>query len=125
MKTIPQISDAELEVMKVLWQSSPKTSAQIVQDVAARQDWKPKTVQTLITRLVTKEALRVENPGEKPFFYSPLVSEEQYQDYANQSFLKRLYNGSLNLMLSSFVKQQSLTQEEIDQLKQILEEGKS
>lgn len=125
MKNMPQISEAELEVMKVLWADSPKTSAQIVQALEGKNDWKPKTIQTMITRLVNKGAITVEKPTAKVYLYAPLVTQEQYQAYANQSFLKRLYNGSLNLMLTSFVKEQSLTQEEIDELKQILEKGKS
>lgn len=125
MKNMPQISEAELEVMKVLWADSPKTSAQIVQALEGKNDWKPKTIQTMITRLVNKGAITVEKPTAKVYLYAPLVTQEQYQSYANQSFLKRLYNGSLNLMLTSFVKEQSLTQEEIDELKQILEKGKS
>ena len=117
---IPQISESELEVMKVLWKESPQSSGQIVDSLSTCTEWKPKTIQTLITRLMTKGAISAQKNG-KAYLYSPVVSEEAYKAEANQNFLSRLYNGSINLMLASFVKEKSLTKSEIEELKQILE----
>lgn len=122
MKTIPQISDAELEVMKILWELRDATSTQIVEKLAVISDWKPKTIHTLIARLVAKEAVIAKKIDGKSYLYSPNVNEEDYKSYANKSFLQRLYNGSLNLMLASYVKEQKLSREEIDELKKLLDE---
>lgn len=122
MKANYQISEAELEVMKVLWDLKEATSAQIVYKLTATTDWKPKTIQTLITRLVSKKAIRAENTGGKAFLYLPNISLEEYRIYANDSLLKKMYNGSLNLMLASFIKDQKLSPEEIDYLKKLLDE---
>ena len=122
MKFIPQISEAELEVMKVIWELSETTSAQIVERLTRTTEWKPKTIQTLIKRLVNKKALKAEKTDSKAFLYSPLVSESDYKAYANQSFLQKFYNGSLNLMLTSFIKERKLSKSEIDRLKKLLDE---
>ncbi len=121
MKKIPQISESELEVMKILWELGQATSSQIVERLTQTTDWKPKTIQTLITRLVAKEAVRVEDIKAKAFIYFPNVDEEEYRSYANKSFLQKIYNGSLNLMLASFIKEQMLTKNEIEELKKLLD----
>ncbi len=117
-----QISEAELEVMKVLWKINNGTSGQIIEILEQETDWKPKTIQTLITRLVSKEAIDVDKTNKKSYIYSPKISEKEYKEYANESFLKKLYNGSINLMLSSFIKERKLTKEDINDLKRLLEE---
>lgn len=122
MKTIPQISEAELEVLKILWELGEATSAQIVDKLTPATDWKPKTIQTLITRLAAKKALGTEKINGKAFLYFPLVSEEEYKAYANTTFLQKLYNGSVNLMLASFIKEQKLTRAELDSLRKLLDE---
>jgi BlaI family penicillinase repressor len=122
MKTIPQISEAELEVMKILWELNKATSTQIVDKLLEISDWKSKTIHTLITRLVSKEAVTAEKIDGKSYMYSPNISEEDYKRHANRSFLQKLYKGSLNLMLASFIKEQKLSKEEIDELKKMLDE---
>lgn len=122
MMQLPQISDAELEVMNVLWEKGSATSAQIVEALVPASGWKPKTVQTLITRLVAKHAVQAERTDGKAYRYTPLVPQKEFQAKANQSFLTKIYNGSLKLMLASFVKEQKLTARELEELKAILEE---
>ncbi len=121
MKTTYQISEAELEVMKILWELGEATSAQLVERLTQTTDWKPKTIQTLITRLTVKEAIKTEKINGKSFIYFPNVSEEEYKADANKSFLQKLYNGSLNLMLASFIKEQKLSKSEIEELKKLLD----
>lgn len=122
MKTIPQISEAELEVMKALWELQEATSTQIVDKLTGSSAWKPKTIHTLIARLVAKEAVKAVRLDGKSYLYSPHISEQEYKSYANQSFVQKLYNGSLQLMLASFMKEQRLSPKEIDELRKILDE---
>ena len=122
LKNIPQISDAELEVMKVLWELHDSTSTQIVEKLAETSEWKPKTIHTLIARLVGKDAVIAKKIDGKPYMYSPNVNEKDYKIHASKSFLQRLYNGSMNLMLASYVKEQKLTREEINEFKKLLDE---
>ena len=122
MKELPQISESELEVMKVLWELGRATSSQIVDRLLRTTEWKPKTIQTLIARLTAKGAIKAEKTETKAFLYSPLVSQGEYRDHASKSFLQKVYNGSLNLMVASFIKERKISQAEMDSLKKLLEE---
>jgi BlaI family penicillinase repressor len=125
MKPIPQISESELEVMKVVWRLGQAGSSQIIKELTETTEWKPKTIQTLITRLVEKGAIKAEKStttGTKAFVYSPLVDEAEFKARASESFLQKMYNGSVNLMLASFVKQQKLTKKDFDELKKLLKD---
>ena len=117
-----QISEAELEIMKVLWQIEKGSSGQIIDKLQTTTDWKPKTIQTLITRLVAKEAIAVDKSNKKMYIYRANIQENEYKNYASESFLGKLYNGSINLMLSSFIKDKKLSKEDINELKKILDE---
>lgn len=123
MEEIPKISDAEWEVMKVLWVSSPMTANDVIQVLEANKDWNPKTVRTLITRLVEKNALGYTQQG-RIYSYYPLVNEDECMRYETQSFIRRIYGGSLKPMLVNFLRDEKLTQEDIDELKSILEKRK-
>lgn len=116
------ISESELEVMKILWKVNEATSAQIIELLKDKSDWKPKTIQTLITRLVSKEVVNVDKSNKKSYIYSSNISEEEYKNYASKSFLEKLYNGSINKMVLSFVKDKKLSKDEIDELRDILKD---
>lgn len=73
MTELPKISEAEWDVMKVLWQFSPQTAAGIIENLGRNKRWKPKTVKTLISRLVAKKALGFHTEN-RSYRYYPLVS---------------------------------------------------
>lgn len=114
MKPIPQISDAEYKVMKTVWAHAPISTPQVTKLLAAQNDWSPKTVQTLLSRLVKKRALTYEKHG-RAFFYTPLVKEE------TASFLNRFYDGCFSSLVSNFLQEDRLTAREIRELKEILD----
>ena len=116
-----QISEAEIEVMKVLWEAGDMSAKEIITEIEKTNNWKPKTIQTLITRLVAKGAVSAEKKDAKSYLYSAAVKREEYERYANKNFIKKLYNGSLNLMLASFIKDEKLSKEDIQEIKNILE----
>lgn len=122
MKPLPQISEAELEVMKVLWEAGEATSSEIVGKLEPTTEWKPKTIQTLITRLVAKEAVKSEKITGKIFKYSPCITEREYKSQANESFLSKVYNGSMKLMMMNFIKDNKLSKRDIEELRQMLDE---
>lgn len=119
-----QITDAEFCVIKALWKNEPCTSAEIVNEVSKQQDWNDKTIRTLINRLVSKGAVKAEKTRTKAFTYSSLISEKDYMNVENKNFLNKLYGGSVKLMLASFVENNNLSDEEIQNLKNILEGNK-
>jgi len=120
MKT-PNITAAEWEIMKLMWQKAPQTSAEVVQALSKTTDWSPKTIRTLVKRLVVKGALKFEQIG-RVYSYSPTVEEKDCAVAEAQSFLKRIYGGAFEPMLANFLDAQVLSDEEIEKLKQIIEE---
>lgn len=89
MKPLPQISEAEYEVMRIVWQNAPVSTNEIVERLEKTTSWNPKTIQTLIKRLVTKRALTYEKEG-RMFVYTPLVAENEYVSQESSSFLKNI-----------------------------------
>lgn len=122
MGTLPQITEAEFEVMKIVWKYAPISTNEITEKLTRTTDWSPKTIQTLIKRLVTKKALSYEKQS-RMFVYTPLVGEREYLDQKSTSFLKRYYNGDITAMLSSYVENDRLSEAEIDTLRSILSGG--
>lgn len=120
MKQLPQISDAEYEVMKVIWKYAPINTNQVVEKLASSSSWSPKTIQTMLLRLVKKQAISKEKQG-RIFVYMPLVQEEEYRTGASRKFLDRFYDGALGSMVLNFIQQQQLSSEEIQELKEILD----
>ena len=121
MKEIPKISEAEWDVMKVVWANSPCTSNQIIEALEDNKAWKPKTIKTLISRLVNKNVLGFKEEGRRYLYYF-LISENECVEVENQTFLSKVYNGALKTMLVSFIKESDLTREDIEELKRILDE---
>jgi BlaI family penicillinase repressor len=94
MSTLPQISEAEFEVMKVVWKHAPISTNEITDRLVKTTSWSPKTIQTLIKRLVNKRALTYEKQS-RVFVYTPLVQENEYIGHESNSFLERYYNGDI------------------------------
>ncbi len=123
MKQVPAISDAEWEVMKFVWDRAPVTTNDVVDALTAASDWKPKTVMTLLNRLVKKRALGFVKRG-RVYEYRPLVRQEDCARLEGQSFLQRVYGGQLKPMLAGFLRQARLSDDDIKELKRILDERK-
>ncbi len=120
---LPKISDAEWQVMKVAWEKYPLTSSEIIEALKSKTKWKPKTVHTLIGRLVEKRAL--EAVKKQGFYeYHPLVTKDECRRDETESFLQKVYDGSFALLLASFAREEKLSREEIQELKRILEENR-
>lgn len=119
MKALPQISEAEFEVMKIVWKDAPISTNEITERLVRTTTWSPKTIQTLIKRLVTKGALTYEKQS-RVFVYTPLVKESEYIGRESSSFLKRFYGGDFTAMLSSFLENDRLSEDEIDTLQSLL-----
>ncbi len=124
MNTTPSISEAEFQVMKVIWGKSPVSTTEVVTELEKTTDWKPKTIQTLLSRLVKKDVLSFKRE-DRVFVYTPLVKESDYLSQESDSFLKRFYNGTLNAMVVNFLDQDRLSDDEIERLREILEKRAS
>jgi BlaI family penicillinase repressor len=121
MKTVPRISEAEWAVMKVVWEKHPAAAHEVIAALASQEgSAHPKTVRTLLGRLVKKKALGYRKEG-RGYRYWPLVTEKDCQTAASRSFLERVFGGSLRPMLAHFVEHEKLSPEEIRELKRLLD----
>lgn len=122
MSKTPRISETEWEVMKVLWSRHPLSAQNIIDTLAAQDDWHPKTVKTLLNRLVKKRALGFKKEG-RAYFYRPLVAEADCVAAESESFLDRVFGGSLKPMLAHFADTRRLSSTEIAELKRLLKKS--
>ncbi len=120
MKKTPQVSEAERVVMQVLWSESPLTANQIIARLNGKVKWNPRTIRTLISRLLNKQALDFDKEG-KEYRYSPTVTEQQCTRHERVSFLKRVYGGATKPMLAAFIEDAKLSKTDIAELKAMLE----
>jgi BlaI family penicillinase repressor len=121
MKHIPRISDTEWELMRVVWAHHPISAAEIIERlIATDSTWHPKTARTLLARLVQKQALDYETQG-RTYVYEPRVTERECVAAASESFVERVFGGSLQPMLAHFVEQRRISKRELTELQQILE----
>lgn len=123
MKELPKISEAEWEVMKLLWKVNPLTSEKIIASLAEENNWSTQTIKTFITRLIKKGAIGFEKTG-RVYNYYPLVSEDECIKSENNFFLNKVYNGALNILLSKFLEDDNLSIDEIEKLENLLKEKK-
>ena len=120
MKQIPKISESEWQIMKMLWAKSPSTANEIVEALSATTTWKPKTIKTLLNRLVKKQAIGYEKKS-RQYHYYPLVDQAKCIGAESRSFLRRVYNGATKPMLAAFLENEDLSPADIKDLKQILD----
>ncbi len=119
MDKLPQISEAEFEVMKVVWKYAPINTNEVTEKLTQTTNWSPKTIQTMLKRLVAKKALTYEKQS-RVFVYTPLVKEEEYIRQESNSFLKRYYDGNIASMLASYLEDDKLSDTEINTLRHLL-----
>lgn len=120
MQKLPQISEAEYEVMKVIWQFAPISTNDVTEKLTSTTDWKPKTIHTLLKRLTEKKVITYEKKS-RVFVYSPLIKHDDYVRHQSHSFLKRFYDGNFASMFVSYLDNEDLSEKDMSQLKEILE----
>lgn len=123
MNNIPKISESEWEVMKLLWNKNPLTSEEIIESLREDNNWTKQTIKTFIIRLTKKGAIGYEKEG-RIYKYYPLVDEKDCRKYENKSFLQKVYSGSLGVLISNFLEEETLSTNEIEELEKILKEKK-
>ena len=118
---MPRVSDTEWEVMRIIWGKHPVTGNEVIERLMAIDpSWHPKTVRTLLARLVRKQALGYEATG-RTYVYSPRVSEQECIATASESFLDRVFGGSLRPMLAYFAERRKITREDLEEMRKMLD----
>ena len=118
---MPNIFDAEWEIMKVFWEkNSPCTANEVVEIMSQYTKWKPNTIKTLISRLVKKQAVGFKEEG-RLYLYFALVPQADMIKAESKSFLQRVFGGAVKPMLVNFLQEEKLSPQEIEELKRLLE----
>lgn len=118
-KNIPSISESEWEIMNVLWDKAPQTANDIILSLQESTAWKPKTIRTLLDRLVQKDVVSV-NKDQRVYTFYPLYSQEECQRAETKSFINRIYGGTMKSMLVQFIHEDNLSDDDINELRSIL-----
>ena len=121
MKKLPAISDAEWDVMKVVWDHGPLSSGDVVKQLADEKQWKPRTVKTLLARLVKKGAVASSEADGGKFLYTAKVARDALARREAKGFLARVFDGAVAPALVHFVRDADLTPQQIQELKKILD----
>jgi BlaI family penicillinase repressor len=113
-----KITGSELEVMKLLWRAEDALPVtEIREKLQKSKGWEPATIKTLVGRLVSKGVVCQEKRN--VFYYSPLITEKEYSAWATEDLITRLYNGSARDLVAALVNSDGLTQEDLDELRQM------
>ncbi|MBD3654018.1 BlaI/MecI/CopY family transcriptional regulator [Kangiella sp.] len=118
-----RVSEAEKNVMDILWQESPLTSTEVVERLQT-QDWSEKTVKTFLNRLVKKGVVIFQKDGRR-YLYSPAIERDEFLADESESFLDKVFKGNIKELLATFVDNKQLSKEELDYLKSLLEDKES
>lgn len=120
MKNLDRMGNSEAEIMKILWKNAqPMTAPEICRELEEKFSWSRSTILTLIRRLVDKGFAACEK--KEIYSYSPLVTEEEYQNYNTSNFIDRIYGGSVKNLLSALCRANTLSQKDIEELQEYLD----
>ncbi len=117
------LSAAEWQIMECLWEHSPRTLMEIVRALTPATGWSKSTIVTMVTRLEAKGALR-HTEGARARLYSPTVLREQAALQETESLLRRVYRGSVGLLVNTMADGRGLTEEDLQALSAILERAR-
>ena len=119
-----QISDAEWQVMKIIWMQGEQTSTDLIRVLAERFDWSKSTIQTLLARLVEKECLTRRKEG-KFFVYSALLTLDQSRDLLVQDIKDKVCSRRIKNLLADLIMECDFTQADLEYLEAVISEKKS
>lgn len=122
-KTV-SLSNSEWRIMENLWEQHPKTATQLIKAMEAETGWAKSTTKTLLKRMEQKGCIAYRD-GEKAREYYPLLKREEAVESETSSFLNRIYNGSLGLMVNTLVKKRDIPEEEMEVLYRIIQEART
>ena len=118
-----QISDAEWQVMKIIWMQGEQTSTDLIRILAERFDWSKSTIQTLLARLVEKECLTRKKEG-KSFVYSALLTLDQSRDLLIKDIKDKVCSRRIKNLLADLIMECDFTLADLEDLEAVISEKK-
>ncbi|WP_122644215.1 BlaI/MecI/CopY family transcriptional regulator [Luxibacter massiliensis] len=119
MEKLPQISEAEYEIMKIIWADSPISTNEVCEKVPKVHNWSNKTIHTLLSRLTAKHVISYEQRG-RMYYYYPIISQKKYLSQENHLFLDRFYNGKAETLLSSLLSSSQLSNADLEKMYELI-----
>lgn len=119
-----QISDAEWQVMKIIWMQGEQTSSDLIRVLAERFDWSKSTIQTLLARLVEKECLTRKKEG-KSFVYSALLTLDQSRDLLVRDIKDKVCSRRIKNLLADLIVECDFTLTDLADLEAVISEKKT
>lgn len=117
-----KISDAELEVMKILWREKRSVSFSDIRiELNNKMGWEKSTIATLLRRLLKKGAISLQ--AREIHYYTPNISKEEYTRFEEKSWIDKLYEGSAKNFVAALCQSGELTEADIDELKMFFRMG--
>ena len=117
------LSDGEWKLMKLLWENYPMTLGDMVEAMQDDTAWSKGTIFTMLRRMNTKGVIRMDDSGRYQQYY-PVLQKEEAEQAETRSFLERVYDGSVGMMLSAMAHDRKLSKSEIDELYKIIQEAR-
>lgn len=114
------ITEAELEIMNVLWKTKEPMTAHQVSDALKSKKWKYSTIATLFSRMADKGTVTYERRG-RFFYYTPAVDEKEYKAYETKNFISNLYNGSVKSLVASLFESKQMSDDDIEEIRKLFE----
>lgn len=118
MKNQISISDAELPMMKALWERGTLSSSEIFEGMSGNAN----TLKTLLGRLVTKGAVKADAINSRNFLYSAVITQDEYISASSKNFMQKVFDGSAEKMLLNFIKEKKVSREDLQRLMDMVEE---
>lgn len=115
-----QISDSEWIIMKIIWADKSVTANEIIEKLSVEKKWAPKTIKSMLSRLVTKGIIGFDQNG-RTYSYHPLVSSTETIKEETKTFVEKVFDGNFLSLVASFVENNDFTKDEIEEFKKILE----
>ena len=119
MKNEISISESEWSVMEYLW-SNPLATITDIRKSLSQKGWSDSTIKTLVRRLVSKKAVAINDEG-SVFRYYPLLSEQDCRLKETKSFINRVYNGSVNMLVTNLATDSNLSEKETEELMRLID----
>ena len=125
MEMMKKLPDAEFEIMRVVWANEPPiTTSEIMKQLGFEKGWKIQSVVSLMQRLTERGFLRSEKLGKERTYY-PVVKQEDYLKFETGNFLKQFHNNSFLNLVTTVHDDESLSDEDIDELMKLLKKWRS
>ena len=116
------ITDAELDIMKVLWENGASTSPAIFDAMKNGKSKNRGTLKTLLARLVQKGAVRCEEINSRNYLYIPVITKEEYINQNRKRMIDKVYDGSAKDLIMNFIKEEKFTPEDLEKMLREIEE---